>query len=73
MTNFLMNYVQDVIKNKSDESKTKSELLELGKKWCDIFCYLKNEGLSFRNLLLLVEFALVLPERERERVLVWLG
>jgi hypothetical protein len=54
-----------VIKNKNDEWKTKSEF-GLEEKWCDIFCYLINEGIYFRILLLLVEFALALPGTNAE-------
>jgi hypothetical protein len=39
-------------------------------KSCDIFCYLKNADISFRNLLLLVEVGLAFPgtNAEVERV-----
>jgi hypothetical protein len=42
----------------------------MGEKSCDIFCYLKNADISFRNLLLLVQFGLALPgtNAEVERV-----
>jgi hypothetical protein len=58
-----------VIKNITDEWKSKSEL-GLGEKWCDIICCLKNEGISFRNLLLLFEFAVAIPgtNPEMERI-----
>ena len=65
----VIGYVKNVFQITTDEWKSNSKL-DLGKKWWDRFGFLKNENISFGNLLPLGWFPLALPgtNAEVERV-----